>query len=225
MTFVVIPYSYGQTVRRTFEGIDFGQTYYDSLLKEYGSGKKLPDGYTNQTLQALAYFPELKNVRIVFRIRRISSPLMVRPSIASSVFRSPARRTYIIFISSHSPAVDSILMKNLPLDAQIGVIGHELSHVSYFIHVGRVQMIKVGLGNFSAKFLNRIEFETDRATIEHGLGWQLLKWSELVRVKLKLERWRGADEYLEGKTSQPRQRYMNPESIRAVMQQCPIYQP
>jgi len=222
--FVFFTFSiHAQIIRKSFEGIEFSKEYYDSLTKTVGLRKKLPNDYQKQILQALTYFPELKNVSIVFRLKKSSSPLMVRPTVGSSVFRSAKNRTYIIFISSHSPSVDSILMKNLPLDAQIGVVGHELSHVSFFINQGRFGMFKVALGNLSWKYLDKIEFETDRTTVLHGLGYQLLVWSEFVRVKLKMEKWRGADEYIQGKTNRPKERYMNPETIKAVMAHCSLY--
>lgn len=148
---------------------------------------------------------------------------MVRPSVAGTVVRSAKKRKYIIFISCYAPRVDSVLMHNLPLDAQVGVVGHELAHVSFFLDQGRFGMLRVACGNLSSRYLDRIEFETDRSTIHHGLGFQLLCWSEYVRVKLKMERWRGADEYLTGKTKHPRTRYMNPETIKAVMDEHPLY--
>jgi hypothetical protein len=224
--FILLLFSFpgfSQQVRKTFVGQDFDSSYYANLLKEVGAKKNLPKGYEKQTLLALTYYPELKDVKIEFRLRRINSPLMVRPSVGSSIFRSAKKRKYIIFISNYSPEVDTILMKNLPLDAQVGVLGHELAHVSFFIAHGRFGMLKVAFGNLSWKYLDRIEFETDRSTIEHGLGWQLLCWSEVVRVRLKMERWRGADEYIHGKTNRPRGRYMNPETIKAVIADSPIY--
>ena len=214
----------GQKVRETFAGLDFDSSSYAKLQEEFGKKKKLPEGFERQTLLALSYFPELKDVKINFRVKRKASPLMVRPTVGSTIFRSAKKRTYIIFISCHSPKVDSILMKNLPLDAQIGVVGHELSHVSFFITQGRFGMFKVAAGNLSWKYLDKIEFETDRSTIQHGLGWQLLTWSEFVRVKLKIEKWRGADDYVQGKSKRPKARYMNPETIKAVMAGNPIYQ-
>lgn len=211
-----------QTIRKTFEEETFDSLFLSGLKDDYGKGKKLPKGFETQTLHALSYYPELENTKIQFRIRRKSSPLMVRPTVGSAIFRSAKKRTYVVFISSSS-RFDSILMKHLPIDAQIGVLGHELAHVVFFNGKSRMGMLEVAMGNFSRKYLDRIEFETDRSAIEHGLGWQLLCWSEYVRVKLKLERWRGADEYIHGKTDRPRARYMNPETIRLVIEECPVY--
>lgn len=212
-----------QSIRKSFLQESFDSCYFANLQKEYGKGKKLPIGFEKQALLALSYYPELKDTKIDFRTRKKNSPLMVRPTVGSAIFRSAKKRRYIVFISSHSSHADSILMKNLPLDAQIGVLGHELAHIAFFNKKGRWGMMKVALGNFSRSYLDRIEFETDRSAIEHGLGWQLLSWSEYVRIKLRLERWRGADEYIHGKASRPRARYMNPETIRTVIAESPVY--
>jgi hypothetical protein len=174
----------------------------------FGNKKKLVPTYKQQTLLALSYFPELTDTKIIFKSKRINSPLMMRPSLASSIFRSAKKRTYIIFISSYSSQMDPVIMDKLSLNAQ----------------VGRWGIVKLVLGNLSSRYIDRLEFNNDKATIEHGLGWQLLSWSEFVREKLKMERWRGVDGFLYGETDQPKSRYMNPETIRAAMKQLPVYE-
>jgi predicted SprT family Zn-dependent metalloprotease len=215
--------SFSQEIVKSFAEKKTDSSYLACLKKECSRNKNIPSRYDLPILIALSYYPELKNTKIEFRIRKKSSPLMVRPSVAGAIFRSAKKRKYIVFISSSAARVDSVLMHNLPLDAQIGVIGHELAHVSFFLDQGRLRMLRVALGNFSRRYLDRIEFETDRSAIDHGLGYQLLCWSEFVRLKLKMERWRGMDEYINGKTRQPRTRYMNPETIKAVMEKHPLY--
>jgi hypothetical protein len=214
---------YSQNLRKDFFQADFDSSYYSNLSREFGQRKSLPKGYEKQALHALSYYPELKNVKIQFRVKKKNSPLMVRPTLGSSIFSSAKKRTYIIFISSSSAHMDSVLIEHLPLNAQVGVIGHELAHVSFFIGKGRWGMLRVAFGNLSGKYLNKIEFETDWSTINHGLGWQLLTWGDFVRDKLKMEKWKGVDEYIYGKAKTPRSRYMNPETMRAVMEDSPLY--
>jgi hypothetical protein len=221
-SFYTISSGFSQQVQKTFTNYVIDSASYNDLLQNYGRCKNLPSGYEKQTLLALSFFPELKDVKINFKLKKQTSPLMVMPTLGSTIFRSPKKRTYIVFISTSSK-MDSVIIKNLPYDAQIGVLGHELSHVSFFIGQGRFGMFRVVLGNISRKYLDKIEFETDRSTIDHGLGWQLLSWSEYVREKLKMKKWKDIDEYIYGKSRRPKGRYMNPETIKAVMDMNPLY--
>jgi hypothetical protein len=46
----------------------------------------------------------------------------------------------------------------------------------------------------------------------HGMGNQLLAWSEEVRKKLNITMWKGTR-----KNKIPKERYMNPDTIRRLM--------
>ena len=212
-----------QNVRKNLSAADLDSLSCIHLSEEFAENKTLPEDYQRQTLQALSFYPELKKTKIDFRIRKQRSPLLVRPTVMSSIFRAPKKRTYLVLISSYSPEMDSILINYLPYDAQVGVIGHELAHISFFIQQSRFGIFEVAFGNLSEKFLDKIEFDTDRSTIDHGLGWQLLSWSEFVKVQLKMNKWKGIDAYIDQKTDRPCSRYMNPETIRALIARNPIY--
>lgn len=57
--------------------------------------------------------------------------------------------------------------------------------------------------------MDQFEYNTDMRCIEHGLGYQLLSWSQEVRQKLNISHWKGIKRLKE----QGKERYMNPESI------------
>ena len=84
----------------------------------------------------------------------------------------------------------------------------------------------MGLGFKLGKpsFVDRFEFETDKRTINQGLGYQLLDWSVFVRKALGIIEWKGASEALEsGNVPEANQRYMNPETIKKYVAQNPLY--
>ena len=66
--------------------------------------------------------------------------------------------------------------------------------------------------------MDAFEYNTDKRSIQHGLGYQLLSWSEEVRSKLNLNQWGGAN-----KPERKRERYMNPETIKKSMQAITEY--
>lgn len=195
------------------------------LQDEYGKNKVVPQGYRNQILIALSFFPELKNTSIEFRvIKTCKAPLTTVPSF-TSVLKSPKDRKYIITIRNlQSKNLEPILFENLPYNAQIGVIGHELSHVVDFSRQSSLQLITDGINHISYKYVDHFEYRTDSICVAHGLGYQLLEWSKYVRLSLHRENWIGAGNVEEERKSK-RERYMNPSTILRKIEEEPIYQP
>lgn len=191
------------------------------LKKEFGNNKIIPIGYEAQILIALSFFPELKDVTIQFQIKKEDTPLSSRPTFFG-LFQSAKSRNYIITISKQTNSrLEPILFKNLNFNAQIGVLGHELSHVSDYKTKGFGKMINVAIIElFSKTQVDNFERNTDMICINHGLGYQLLDWSKSVRQNLKMEYWRGADNVL---CNSKKERYLNPDSIINVMNKLTLY--
>ena len=106
---------------------------YSSLLREFGNNKRLPKGFELQTLLALKHYPELRNTRINFIVDDVSIPLSSRPH-WSSMLRSAKNRTYLVIIDNEREGSrEALLLKNQPFNAQVGIIGHELSHTVYYL--------------------------------------------------------------------------------------------
>ena len=159
----------------------------DSNLLQYAFHKKLPEGYEKETLQALSYFPELKNITIRFRIKKSFS----------------TNKT----IQKLMP----LMFAHLSFEARMGVIGHELSHVVDFSKRNTWQCFRAGIGHLSAHYLDQFEFNTDMICIKHGLGKDLEAWSSYIRNTMHTAFWRGAD--YAGKANTRHERYMNPSTI------------
>ncbi|MGM5469718.1 hypothetical protein ACS386_05530 [Flavobacteriaceae bacterium LMO-SS05] len=193
-----------------------------NLKSEFGNHKTLVAAYEKQMLVALSYFPELKEVKIIFRLRDRKTPLATRPTFFS-MFRSAKKRTYVITISKKSTDyLNSIIFKNLNYNAQIGVLGHELSHISDYLNKGFGKMLSVAEKELlSPKKVDRMEFITDLSCINHGLGYQLLEWSIEVRKNLKRANWLGAVNLSADEKSE---RYMNPSTITKIISNHPLYQ-
>jgi hypothetical protein len=171
--------------------------------------KQMDSTFKQQIKGALLFYPELKNSRIKFRIKKVKSPLAARPTFWA-IFQKPENRTYLITISEKtSQRFDPILLKNLSFNAQIGVLGHELSHISFYNKKKGIYFLKLLMMQLNAKAMDGFENDTDKRCIEHGLGYQLLSWSTEVREKLKIKTWKGVD----NQSITERERYMSPASI------------
>ena len=188
---------------------------FDSLVAELGCRKELPEGFELQTLLALRHYPELTNTHIQFIVKKAFIPLASRPSLVS-LLRQRDKRIYRVIISDQSlPQMEAILLKNLPFNAQVAIIGHELAHAVDYETMNSHQLSIVGLLYFSGSFRASMEKGTDRRTIEHGLGWQLLEYAEYVR-KVSGSNDRQTD-FMD-------KFYMNPQEIRSHMDQSELYQ-
>ncbi|HEX2608063.1 MAG TPA: hypothetical protein VHK91_11820 [Flavisolibacter sp.] len=192
------------------------------LNREFGNRKEIPSLYRRQILLALSYFPELKEVSICFHVRQTNkAPLTTAPELFS-ILQPGRERSYRITIRNlKSKNLQPILFENLPFNAQVGVIGHELSHVADFHRQSSFQLISSGLKHISYKYLDRFEYRTDSICVAHGLGYQLLAWSNYVRSSLHRRNWIGAGNLSE--TATGRERYMNPSTIERKIREEAIY--
>ncbi len=208
---------YSQTVIKEFKKDSIRFYLKDTLTV---SNKKIPPEYNNTIKLALIYYPELCSTKIKFKTKSQASPLSARPSLFS-IFQKAKNRKYIICISTKTmQRFDSILLKNLTFNSQVGVIGHELSHIVFYNKQYGIYFIKLFFMHLNKKAIDKFEYNTDMRCIEHGLGYQLLLWSKEVRLKLNLTQWKGINK----NDINGRERYMNPESIIKTIQQLKIYQ-
>jgi hypothetical protein len=192
--------------------------FYVSVSK-VAENKIIPEVYKDAIVIALAHYPELTKINIKIKVKKKLAPLAARPKLFS-IFLKPAKRKYIITISTSTiKMLQPILLEKLSFNAQVGVLGHELAHVSEFNSKSGFFFVKLALKHvFNKRAIDRFEYNTDKRCIDHGLGFQLLSWSNEVRQKLNLEKWGGANN---PKTK--RERYMNPETILGIIQTLPTY--
>jgi hypothetical protein len=209
-------------IQQSYTAKSIDSVEYKQLLKTYSVYKQLPNGFEKQALFALSHFPELKQAHILFRIKKTATPLTSRPRLLH-VFLKPYQRTYLITISQQSiPFLTPILLSHLSFDAQVGVLGHELSHVALYTHQNTWQLLRISLGMLSSSYIDNFENANDHSCIDHGLGYQLLAWSMEVRNALSINKWQGASK-LKLNNMNAKERYMNPSSIKAYMQTLPMY--
>lgn len=212
--------TYAQVPNRKYDEHSYDPTRYSKYKKH----KKIPTEITPQVLLALSFYPELSDAKIIFRYRKRKTPLSSRPRIWST-FRKRKNRTYVITISIKSNTkLTPILFSKLPYNAQIGVLGHELSHITEYKNKDTWELLVLYLKLLKAENVNEFEFKTDRTCIEHGLGYQLHDWSQYVRQTLDIPEWRGASEANNNrKTNNQDLRYMNPETIKNYISKNSIY--
>ena len=75
----------------------------------------------------------------------------------------------------------------------MGVVGHELGHISFYQSKRGIYFIRLALMHLSKRAIDKFEFNTDKRCIDRGLGFQLFSWSKEVREKLDLKQWGGSN--------------------------------
>jgi hypothetical protein len=190
------------------------------LKQEYSTNKIYPPGCEKQILIALSYYPELKNTSIKFVTRPNHSAGFTRETLGG-LFEPPRSRHFLIVISdSTEPMLMPLIFKNLSFNAQIGLIGHELAHVSQSLAMTTLEIIKHGIKSLCPNHVDRYEGGADASCIAHGLGYQLLEWSQNVREKMNTVNWDGPDRVHRKKK---RHRYMNPADIIEAINRNRVY--
>ncbi len=177
----------------------------DSLREMYGDNKIFVEEFLEPTLIALSYYPELRETPIEFRYSREATTMAARPKPLSMLYR----RRYIVLINNREE-FDGISLDDIPRNAQIGIIGHELAHIADYerYNLFGVVGILMRYSNNARKPL--FEREIDRATIERGLGWQLYDWA----CEALDERHNTGEKYREFKASH----YMTPAQIEEYIE-------
>lgn len=183
----------------------------DSLNHSFGQNKKLPKGYELAALRALSHYPELKDSHIEFRFVKAKTAHTSRPKIGS-MLNPFSKRKYQINISTEvSEVLDPGRLENLPYNAQIGVLGHELGHTAEYADLSFWQVIKLAWKyGFNKAYQQENENNTDHRTIDHNLGYQLLEWSKIASPLL--------DAVGRGEN------YLDPKEIEKILEKHPNYQ-
>lgn len=190
---------------------------YKILLKKYGKNKTLPQGFEWAALNALSHYPELKEVPVEFILQEAWIPLSSRPSPLTLIFPWQ-RRKYLVVISTKSiDTLEPILLKNLPFNEQVGVLGHELAHTVYYLDKSAWRMAGIAMQYLQPSFRKKFERETDQRAIQHGLGYQLYDYAIFVRRAIN----RATD--LPQSVDDAEDSYLSPKEIRREMDKLRLY--
>lgn len=171
------------------------QSELTKLMQEYSTNKKIKDSlYLLPFYTALQFYPELKNTKIKIKHKKISSTMAARPAFLSLLFKKPAKRKYLIIINKKSLKLNIPSFIQFTFNAQVGLFGHELAHLSYYLNNSNIKIIKAGLNYNKPHFKKTFEKMTDKIAIEHGLGWQLYDFSQqlhnLINVSEKYKNYK-----------------------------------
>jgi hypothetical protein len=103
-----------------------------ALKTQYGKNKIYPADMEKLVLYTLSFLPELTEHKITFKVRPKGAPLSSRPA-WGTLWRSARKRRYMVFIhQGQDSSFFGSLFSKASIPAKIGILGHELCHVSNF---------------------------------------------------------------------------------------------
>lgn len=126
---------------------------------------------------AAKQFPELNGYTIEVKRKHIGTMMAARPT-SDFIFRKKESRKYVIFITDKPDMhADSVYAK-MSYNAELGIIGHELSHILDYRLKNNWQMICFGIKYVFNK--KTIEAETDLTAVRRGFGKDLVEYNRYI---------------------------------------------
>lgn len=138
--------------------------------------KNVPNHLIKQFTIICKLFPELQEDNISLRFQSISMTMQARPNIWTIL---GGDREYFIFINTKRSR-NGLLLEDIPFNAQIGIIAHELCHIIDYHFKTNWEIIKTGLWYLKKRNQEDYEKAVDYLVIKKGLGHQLKDWSHFV---------------------------------------------
>ena len=147
------------------------------LKNEFGTNKTIPVEIELECLAALSYYPELKNVKIIFQFGSPMSTMVSRPKLRS-ILRSGYEREYVITIRKPGTSKNGLEWNELSFNSVIGWIAHELGHIVHYSHKTSGGVLFTGIKYAFPGYRRRMERFTDNLVIQHDLGYALLEGTD-----------------------------------------------
>lgn len=153
----------------------------DSKVQWLDTAKiKVPEEFKQQAYLAISHYPELKDMCIKLKYARQKTSMSARPDL-NFLFKRRSKRRYTVRIDeSLNKKREGILLDDVPFNAQVGVIGHELAHLLDYSSKSKFGIIIMGFKYLFPSYRRKMEQYTDRLTLDHGLGYQLFDWADYV---------------------------------------------
>jgi hypothetical protein len=142
------------------------------------TNKFAPESCQDAVSLALDFFPELRTVPIRFFHQPSVIPHKSRPT-TRSLFKSSNRgRVYDVVLSAKTiPEFGDLCFDKLRFREQVGLIAHELAHITQYQAYGFSDLIRSYLAYLHPDKRKAIEQEADKKVVEQGLGWELYAYA------------------------------------------------
>ncbi len=147
------------------------QTYGE--FSSFSNNKNIPASIEKNVLQALSFYPELKNTPITFFFKKnIRGSVMQAQPVFGTLLKNKKNRRYRVNISTTFRLIHSQMpILEIPDEVMIGWIGHELGHILDYEGKTGAGMISFGYRYyFYPTFVKHAEMVADSLAVQRGMG-------------------------------------------------------
>lgn len=128
------------------------------------------------TYLAIKYFPELENNKIKVIYKDHNRAPIIATIDVWNFLRKRSKRIYKIIVKNKS------FVERISLNQQVGLVGHEMSHFSFYQSKSSGGLLLVAIKYLiSKKYHYSFERGADTTAIARGLGWQILDMGIYMR--------------------------------------------
>lgn len=175
--------------------------------------KKIPIELEGPVKEALSFFPDLEKVEITFEFKETisGSVMQAQPKVLSLLVDAKEKRKYKIKITRELDfGTEIVPIEDIPRDALVGWIGHELGHIMDYITRSSTNMMRFGVKYLLMKQkVIEAELTADSYAIGCGMGHQILATKNYILNNEGFE-----DDYKE----KIKNLYMSPEQILSLQE-------
>ena len=142
-------------------------------LLSFGHNKQIPAELKQGALEALSFYPELKNTVIRFNFKKnIRTSVMQAQPVFSTLLGKRENRRYRINISTHFKLSSCDLpITEIPEEVMVGWLVHELGHIMDYEHRSNAAIAWFGLRYIiSPLYVKEAERAADTYAVNHGSG-------------------------------------------------------
>ncbi|EKB47297.1 hypothetical protein [Cecembia lonarensis] len=176
--------------------------------------KTIPLEIMEPVMEALSHFPDLRDVHINFEFKdKIKGSVMqAQPKVLSLFVDGKEKRKYRIKITRALNFGDVVIpVEEIPNDALVGWIGHELGHIMDYLDRSSTNMMRFGFKYLVSKQkVVEAELAADGFAIECGLGHQVLATKNYIL---------NHDGFDEGYKEKIKTLYPSPEAIVSLQEE------
>lgn len=154
----------------------------DSLKATLGDKKRAPRGYETVSALAFSAYPQLADLKIDILFTQSGAPMESNFDVFTLFGKRRNRHYKILINNAPNTSFNPILLRSLPMDAQVGILAHELGHVAYYHNLNLLEIAKWGVMYLiSDDFRAAHERNTDLMPVFHGLGSQIYQYAHYIR--------------------------------------------
>lgn len=164
----------GQLLQKTYKR-EQAASQMSRLQRAFPNVHGLDDTCRLPVLIALSYYPELRHATIVVKRKKIRTTMVARP-LLKALFKKKNKHYELVI--NNDPGFKGVPFADVPFNAKIGVVGHELAHFLDYEHKNNFQLLRTLFQYLYKKGRTRYEHAIDYLTIFKGLGWQLKDWAQ-----------------------------------------------